>query len=179
MNGGIGTPKTSLLVRAASEKDLDGIVKTNRLSLRTEKTNGLIQERTRREFAKLLAISKYFIVTESNGEIVGYAIILDEDAPYSENEIFSFYPIKYKNFVFIDQVAVRPDHRRKGVAKAMYGRFLSSEKKRVLVDFLVEPRNDESMAFHEAMGFKSIGDFIKLKNGMRAEVYEHSPKKLK
>jgi L-amino acid N-acyltransferase YncA len=61
-----------------------------------------------------------------------------------------------------------------GIAKAMYNAFLSSEKKRILVDFLVEPRNNESMVFHESMGFKSIGDFIRLKNGMCAEVYEYA-----
>jgi predicted GNAT superfamily acetyltransferase len=164
--------KTSVSVRRATTKDLEGIMEVNVLSMRSGSANGLIQKRSKEEFEKLLRISKYFIVAESGGEIVGYVVVLDEGAPYPENEIFSFYPKKYKNFVFIDQVAVRPDCRRMGIAEAMYGYFLLTEKKRILVDFLVEPRNHESIAFHEAIGFESIDDFIQLKNGMRAEVYE-------
>lgn len=169
----------SISVRRAGPEDIDGIISVNLSSLRTEKTNGLIQRRSREEFEKLLSISKYFVVARSEGRIVGYVTVLDESAPYLENEIFSFYPEKYDNFVFIDQVAVHPDYRRRGVARAMYASFLFSEKKRILVDFLVSPRNPESINFHKSIGFESIHDFIELTNGMRAEVYEFKGSKAK
>ena len=165
--------KKHIYIRDATEKDLAGILTVNCLSQRTEKANGLIQKRTKEEFQKLLRICKRFIIAESEGKIVGYVILLDERAPYPENEIFSFYPTRYHSFIFIDSVATHPDFRRQGVASAMYKAFLSKEKKRILVDFLVEPRNPESIGFHEHLGFRSLKDYIHLKNGMTAEVYEY------
>ncbi len=165
--------KNPIVYREAKESDLEGVIKVNHLSQRSKKTSGLIQKRTLKDFHKLFDISKRFIIAEQNGVIIGYVIVLDESAEYLENEIFSFFPKNYDNFVFVDSVAVHPDFRRKKVAKGMYNRFLSEEKKRVLVDFLIKPRNSESISFHESMGFKSIGDRINLKNGMVAEVYEY------
>jgi uncharacterized protein len=165
------TNAPEVLIRDAQKEDLDGIVEVNRLSQYNEKANGLVQQREKEEFQKLLRISKRFIVAKHNGKIVGYLILLDETALY-KNEFFSFYQKKYKNFVFVDQVATHPAHRRKGVARAMYGAFLPLEKKRILLDILIKPRNPESIAFHASLGFKPTGDCIHLKSGMCAEVYE-------
>ncbi|MFA5134629.1 MAG: GNAT family N-acetyltransferase [Patescibacteria group bacterium] len=165
--------QNNIIIRNATQQDIPSIVKVNHLSQRTENLNGLIQKRTKEEFKKLMKLCKHIVAAEKDGIIIGYTTILDESAPYLENEIFSFYPKHYSNFVFIDQVATHPDYRRMGIAKQMYEFFIKNEPKRILVDFLVEPRNPESIAFHERMGFKSIQDFIHLKNGMVAEVYEY------
>lgn len=168
--------ESEIKIREAYESDIVQIIKVNRASLKTDDVNGLIQERSYNDFLKLMRICKHFLVAEINNRVVAYAILLDEEAPYPENEIFSYYPIKYSNFVFIDQVATHPDYRRKGVARKLYEKLLANERKRILADFLIAPLNHESIAFHKRLGFRSIGDKINLKSGMIAEIYEYHPK---
>ena len=163
-------------IRNAKETDIKGITEVSRRSQRTSQESGLIQQRTESEFCKLLGIARHFLVAEKGATIAGYIIILDESANYNENEIFSFYPLHYQGFVFVDQIAVHPAYRRAGIARKLYETCVKSEHKRILLDILISPRNQDSIAFHEAIGFAPLGDIIHLKNGMEAEVYEYKKK---
>src|SRR3989338_2362774 len=158
----------NMKIRNATIDDIIEIIKVNRSCLITEGGNGLIQARSREEFDRVLQLSKYFFVAESDNKVIGYLTVLDESTDFLDNEIFSFYPKHYKNFVFVDQIAVHPDYRHSGVAKKLYEKLVSAEKnsdnKRIILDVLVKPVNYTSINFHKAIGFKSLGDIIHLKN---------------
>jgi ribosomal protein S18 acetylase RimI-like enzyme len=57
---------------------------------------------------------------------------------------------------YIHFVGVDPNHRRAGVARAMYERFfeLARERGRTTVRCLTSPVNRASIAYHQAMGFE-------------------------
>ncbi len=168
-----------ILVRNAKLKDLPGVVKVNHSLHYPERKDGfLIQKRPVEEFKKILGICKYFFIAEVGRRVVGYLIVMDETADFLDNEIFSFYVGRYKNFVFIEQIGVLPDYQRRGIGRALYKKLLEIERKRVLVDFMIKPRNSQTISFHKTIGFKSIGDIIHLKNGWKARVYEFKGKRI-
>ena len=163
------------IVRDAKREDLPAILKINNsLSYPKNKDGFLIQKRSLEEFEKLFHISKHFLVSEIDGKVIGYLIVLDESADYLENKLFSFYVNNYDAFVFVDQIALLPEFHGKGIGKALYKKLFESEKKRLLLDIFFKPKNQQSISAHEAIGFKFIGDIIKLENGFEAGVYEYN-----
>ena len=160
-------------IRNANRDDLTEIMKINHAVAYPEKKDGfLIQKRSIEEFQKLLKLSKYFLVAEAEGKIAGYLIALDETADYLENELFSFYAKNYEKFTFVDQIAILPECQGRGIGTKMYKKIRESESKRILIDIFLKPKNNQSIAFHEKLGFKFADEIINLKNGFESGVWE-------
>ena len=85
-----------------------------------------------------------FIVAESeDGGLLGYAglhVVLDEG--------------------YIDNVAVFPAHRRKGVASALLGALIAYGEKEGMAFLTLEvrPSNQGARALYEAHGFQQVGE---------------------
>lgn len=66
-----------------------------------------------------------------------------------------------ENFIYIDQVAVHPQYRDRGMAESMYKdleNYALTRKIHILVcevNFI--PRNAVSLSFHKKLGFREIG----------------------
>ena len=58
----------------------------------------------------------------------------------------------------------------------LYRELVGNEKRGILTDIMIEPGNQQSISFHEAIGFESIGDVIPWKDGSKAIVYEFKGK---
>ncbi|MFH0971663.1 MAG: GNAT family N-acetyltransferase [Candidatus Micrarchaeota archaeon] len=165
------------IIRNAAIGDIPEITKIQHSLAYPGRSDGfLIQKRSGEEFLRLMKACKYFFVAEVGGKIAGYMLVMDENAGFSDNEIFSFYKKNYSNFVLVDQIGVQTDFQGNGIGKALYGKLLSVEKKRILLEIFIKPMNSISVKCHEALGFRRTGDIIRMKIGYEAEVYEYGRK---
>ncbi|MBS2031397.1 MAG: GNAT family N-acetyltransferase [Deltaproteobacteria bacterium] len=100
-------------------------------------------------------------------------IAFDEAAPY-ENENFLWFRARHSRFVYVDRVVVRPEHRGRGLARALYAelfaRARAAGKVRVVCEVNSEPPNPASDAFHAALGFREVGS-AKLQNADKRVTY--------
>ena len=84
----------------------------------------------------------YWLVAVENGEVVGY---IGSQSVLGESDMMN--------------VAVHPDHRRKGVAEALVLALAKDLKERDNVCLTLEVRvsNEPAIAFYEKLGFTQVG----------------------
>lgn len=66
----------------------------------------------------------------------------------------------YERFVYLDRVVVAPRARGRGLARALYDEVTARAVGRAdhfVLEVNTVPRNDESLAFHAALGFTEVG----------------------
>ena len=66
----------------------------------------------------------------------------------------------YERFVYLDRVVVAPRARGRGLARALYDEVTAravGHAEHFVLEVNTVPRNDESLAFHAALGFTEVG----------------------
>jgi len=110
----------------------------------------------------LVRESAIVLVAEIDGEVVGFALVLTPDADY-ESVNYRWFCDRYDDFVYLDRVAISPRFQRRGVGRAMYAEVerVAVELRPTATEFALEvnlePRNDQSLAFHAQLGFLEVG----------------------
>jgi hypothetical protein len=99
-------------------------------------------------------------VAEIDGALAGFLLALRPGVDYpSEN--YRWFSARYDDFWYVDRLAVAPDHRRRGVARALYADAERCARAvgapRIACEVNVRPRNDASLAFHAELGFEEVG----------------------
>jgi predicted GNAT superfamily acetyltransferase len=94
------------------------------------------------------------------GERDGFAIAFDQDADY-DSPNFLWFKARHARFVYVDRIAVAPERRRSGVARALYAEILARAAAvgaAVCCEVNATPPNPVSDAFHAALGFSPVGE---------------------
>jgi uncharacterized protein len=98
-------------------------------------------------------------VAMTHEQVEGYLIGFAHDAAY-QGEEFVWFRSRVQDFIYIDQIAVAADSRRRGVAAALYQAletFAAARRLAALTcEVNLEPPNSGSMAFHRRQGFSEI-----------------------
>lgn len=115
----------------------------------------------RAEFERLLDLPNCHLAIEaSDGSLVGYALGFPFNAPYDGEEFLTFRKAIPVPFLYIDQVAVRANRRRTGVASALYDALEAKARSEAMPSLCCEvnlsPPNPTSLAFHRSIGFEEI-----------------------
>jgi hypothetical protein len=114
------------------------------------------------ELRRLLACGGLHLAAVADDRtIVGYTLAFLNADPYDGEEFGYFLAHIQKPFIYIDQVAVRHRRQRAGVARKLYEALIEHAKARE-IDVLccevnISPPNPVSMAFHQQLGFESVG----------------------
>jgi predicted GNAT superfamily acetyltransferase len=112
------------------------------------------------EFATLCAASSFFLVLEIDHQVAGYLFALDGNATYDGEEFNWFCENIDGDFVYIDQVAIAPGHRKSGLAELLYDHLETSSLKKEASALVCEvnlvPENIPSRKFHFKTGFTEI-----------------------
>ena len=102
------------------------------------------------------------LVAEVDGQIAGFCLVLEPDADYDSIN-FIWFNEQYDDHVYLDRVAIAERFHRQGIGRAMYTeveRLLAercANTKWLALEVNIEPRNDQSLGFHEALGFREVG----------------------
>lgn len=100
-------------------------------------------------------------VDPASGEIGGFCMVLGPDADYGSGN-FLWFRERYESFAYLDRVAISPTFQRRGIGRALYAEVerLVVERMPHATEFCLEvnvrPRNDTSLAFHDALGFVEV-----------------------
>lgn len=97
------------------------------------------------------------LVAEIAGVVAGFCQILPPGAAYRSLN-YAWFSTRYKDFIYLDRVAVAAEHRGRGVGSRLYDEV---ERRTHAAWFTLEvnlhPRNDGSLRFHARKGFVEVG----------------------
>jgi uncharacterized protein len=116
------------------------------------------------ELARLAALTSISLVAELDGAFAGFCMVMPPGVDYASLNYrwFSRHAgdLGYGTFAYLDRMAVAPEARRHGLGRALYARLgeeLTGAVPVVFCEVNVRPRNDTSLAFHAAIGFREVG----------------------
>lgn len=101
----------------------------------------------------------YFRVARIGAETAGFLICLAPEADYPSPNL-RWLNERYKDFLYIDRVAVMPAFHRRGVARALYRDAAGKAEGRfhqIACEVNVRPPNPQSLAVHARLGFQAVG----------------------
>jgi len=110
-------------------------------------------------FGRRTAADGYFRAVCSGGRPLAFLLAMDEQTDYDSLN-FLWFKSRYPRFVYIDRVVVSPDHRRAGMAGALYVDLACWARGRtplLACEVNTRPPNEASMRFHQRQGFESVG----------------------
>jgi len=102
----------------------------------------------------------YFrVATGGDERIRGFLNAMTADAPYwSEN--FEWFLARDDDFVYVDRIAIDEPWRRAGLGRVFYEDVERFARENgigsITCEVNVRPRNEASLRFHEAMGFRGL-----------------------
>jgi len=109
---------------------------------------------------RLIEISTTALVAHDDAAVAGFCLVLDPDTDYTSVN-YRWFGDRYTNFAYLDRVVVAPEHRGRGVGRALYEHVEADARRAARAWFCLEvnlrPRNDESLAFHDRLGFVEVG----------------------
>ena len=113
------------------------------------------------ELCRLSAIDNGHIVAMGeNNEIAGYALIFGREAAYDGEEFLALRSAINQPFLYIDQVAIAQEARRKGLGLEIYAAVEAIAARRgiryLCCEVNISPANPVSLDFHTKTGFESV-----------------------
>ena len=145
-------------IRRLLTSDLDAV-----LALNNDNVPG-VSELDKAELARLTAMTSASSVVELDGVFAGFYMVMPAGVEYDSLNYTWFSrhasELGYDAFAYLDRIAVAPDARRQGVGRSLYSNLIDKLVGSVPVLFCevnLQPRNDRSLAFHAAIGFREVG----------------------
>lgn len=110
---------------------------------------------------ELLSIADRTWVVDDDGALGGLLVAFAPGAGY-ESKNYRWLSERYDNFGYVDRIVVAETHRRLGLAGRLYEAFAdhaaAAGRDRLLCEVNVAPPNPQSIAFHEANGWRAVQD---------------------
>jgi len=151
-------------IREAQLEDLDWIVELNQAN--TPNVGSLTREQYDDLENQCIAV---WIAEDEAATRLGFIMLLAAGRDYASPN-YQWFENKLDNYTYVDRIAVCESARGKGVGLALYAEALdlaeSHGAKHLACEVNLDPPNPKSMAFHEKLGFKSIGEQVASHNGI-------------
>ena len=111
------------------------------------------------EVARLAALAELALVAEVGGAFAGFCWAIGPGQPYGSLN-YGWFSRTYDSFVYLDRIAVEPEFRRFGIGRRFYAALIEEFTGRwpvLTCEVNVRPRNEASLKFHHAIGFREVG----------------------
>ncbi len=112
---------------------------------------------TRDGVVSMVGRATYSRTIDGGAFLLGFDQNGDYDSPN-----FIWHRDRFARFLYVDRIAVAATHRRRGLAAKLYDDIFAFAAKRgderVVCEVNSDPPNPASDAFHEALGFKVVGE---------------------
>ncbi|WP_108667242.1 GNAT family N-acetyltransferase [Euzebya rosea] len=147
----LARPIDAPVLAPATPEDIDHLLALNEAEVPA------VGSLDRAGFDRLLAQADRTIVIRRGGSIAGFVVLVREGSDYASPN-YRWFAERVPAFLYVDRVVVAPDHRRRGVGRALYHRVIDEAGDLpVLAEVNTIPRNDASLDFHAEMGFEEMG----------------------
>ena len=147
-----------LVIRSAGMQDADYILELNKVNVEVLSPMDLDKYRY------FLDCSDMFQVAEVSGEPAAFLIALREGIADYTSENYIWFSGQYDRFLYVDRIVIDEKFRGYGLGRRLYeGVFAQAAKAGVSVvtaEIDIEPYNEPSLKFHEAMGFEEVGQQV-------------------
>jgi predicted GNAT superfamily acetyltransferase len=123
---------------------------------------------TESELSDLAAESFYFKVAIHGGAVAGFLLALAPGAGYKSIN-YRWFSAQYEQFIYVDRIVVSSTCFRSGLGKRLYGDLEKTALKASPVltcEVNLKPENPVSLAFHQKLGFKEVGQ-LDTEGGMK------------
>ena len=140
-------------IRDVREADLAGVHAINEAAV--PHVNSVAVERLR-GFTREAA---HFRVALVDGELAGLLVAFAPGAGY-ESLNYRWFEARYRDFIYVDRIAVAAHARRCGIASRLYEdlfRGVAARTRRITCEVNTRPENAGSLAFHTRLGFRPVG----------------------
>ena len=145
-------------VRNVEEKDKDFVLELNRVNVE------VLSPMDGEKFDYFVRVSDMFQVAEANGEPVAFLIALREGVPDYTSENYIWFSKQYDKFLYVDRIVIDEKARGLGIGKQIYhGVFAKAAQDgvdKVTAEIDIIPYNGPSLEYHEAMGFREVGQQV-------------------
>jgi predicted GNAT superfamily acetyltransferase len=100
----------------------------------------------------------FFHVARDTSRLAGFLIGLRPGTNYKSIN-YRWFCDRYDDFAYVDRIAIAPWAQRRGLGHALYRAFALSlhDAPRITCEVNIRPPNEQSMRFHEGMGFQKVG----------------------
>ena len=146
-----------IVIRNAEPKDYDFILNVNEVNV--EVLSPMPVER----MLWLKEMSDMFVVAEVDGDLAAFLIAIREGQPY-DSENYVWFSKKYPEFLYIDRIVIDEPFRAMGLGRKLYQAVKDRARETgvgvVTCEVDTIPYNETSLKFHEAMGFREVGEQI-------------------
>lgn len=143
-------------LRDIESSDLDRVLSIN------QDARPAVGDLDRDRVAHLVGESSIALVAEVGSTVVGFCLVLAPNADY-DSVNYTWFSARYRDFIYLDRVAIVPEHRGRGLGRALYAEVERLAKLRTpdAITFTLEvnlrPRNEASLEFHTRLGFTEVG----------------------
>ncbi|MDX2025472.1 GNAT family N-acetyltransferase [Microcella sp.] len=108
----------------------------------------------------LLEFSDCAVAIKRDGQLVGFVVTLGDGAAY-ESENYQFFCSRGVSSRYVDRIVIAESERGNGLGAALYALVFSvaraEGRAEVTCEVNLDPPNPASLAFHERLGFASVG----------------------
>ncbi len=103
--------------------------------------------------------ASWALVCREAGQVAAFTIAYAPGASY-DSVNYAWHAARFDDFVYLDRIAVDPRFRRRGIATCLYDEVEAAARAhgRLVCEVNSSPPNIESLAFHEARGYREIGN---------------------
>ncbi|MDH4167974.1 MAG: GNAT family N-acetyltransferase [Acidimicrobiia bacterium] len=109
---------------------------------------------------RLVAWAESVTVAAEDTAVLGFLIgLTGPGLPYGSDN-YAWLSDRYSSFLYVDRVVVGPAAKGCGVGQSLYRHIVAVGASRfpvLLAEVNTQPRNEESLRFHERFGFTSVG----------------------
>ena len=144
-----------IFIRDAEPKDYDFILNLNEVNV--EVLSPMPLER----MLWIGEMCEMFKVAEVDGKPAAFIMVVREGKEY-DSENYVWFSQKYPSFLYIDRIVIDEPYRAVGLGRALYDAVKEHARetgvKVVTCEVDTIPYNETSLKFHEAMGFKEVGE---------------------
>ncbi len=107
---------------------------------------------------ELRGLADRFDVLDVDGAFAGFVITFAPGTAY-DSENYRWFTERHRRFYYLDRIVLDEGFRRRGLGSFVYDEVerVAAPYKRLALEVNLVPRNDASLAFHEARGYKAVG----------------------
>lgn len=112
------------------------------------------------DMARLVGLSNIALGLERRGKLVGFVIAVSPDADY-DSENYRYFESRGVDHLYVDRIVIAESERGAGLGPVLYEAVFAAARHagrtEVTCEVNLDPPNPGSLAFHERLGFRSVG----------------------